>query len=218
MGYHVQGSNAEGRTIIIEDFWNADPAFDLLLGHEPTMKYVHAAVQGRPTINNSEIRIRYTGNQSRNHGSGAREANGKYRYDFNSHGIDCMMVRMVYFIHDVSNEQGAFCVVPGTHKATSRVRTTPTPTSSRGSSASRSGQGRGILHREPEARGADEPLRPGAQDPARRVRPHFMMSQNIATMDELPYITDGTRARLSEDQYNLFRPYPENGANQGETA
>ena len=37
------------------------------------------------------------------------------------------------------------------------------------------------------------------------------MSQNIATMDELPYITDGTRARLNEDQYNLFRPYPEKG-------
>ena len=60
MGYHVQGSNAESRTIIIEDFWNAEPAFDPLLGHEPTMKYVHAVVQGRPTINNSEIRIRYT--------------------------------------------------------------------------------------------------------------------------------------------------------------
>ena len=27
-----------------------------------------------------------------------------------------MMVRMVYFVHDVSNEEGAFCVVPGTHK------------------------------------------------------------------------------------------------------
>ena len=74
MGYHVQGSNAEGRTIIIEDFWNADPAFDLLLGHEPTMKYVQAVIQGRPTINNSEIRIRYTGNQSSNHGSGASTA------------------------------------------------------------------------------------------------------------------------------------------------
>jgi hypothetical protein len=27
------------------------------------------------------------------------------------------MVRMVYFVHDVSNEQGACCVVPVTHKS-----------------------------------------------------------------------------------------------------
>ena len=87
-GYHASGSNDEGATLIIEDYWNADPAFDALLGHEATMEYAHAVIQGRPTINNSEIRIRYRGNQSGNHGSGAREANGKYRYNFNSHGID----------------------------------------------------------------------------------------------------------------------------------
>ena len=38
-----------------------------------------------------------------------------------------------------------------------------------------------------------------------------MMSQNIATMDELPYITDATMARLTESQRNLFRPWPEKG-------
>ena len=31
--------------------------------------------------------------------------------------IDCKMVRMIYFIDDVSNEDGAFCVAPGTHKS-----------------------------------------------------------------------------------------------------
>ena len=108
LGYHVHGSNADGETIIIEDYWNADTAFDVLLDHSSTMKYVHAVVQGRPTINNSEIRIRYHNNSTVNHGSGAREANGKYRYNFNNFGIDCMMVRMVYFVHDVSSEQGAF--------------------------------------------------------------------------------------------------------------
>ena len=41
----------------------------------------------------------------------------KYRYVFNAKGIDCMMVRMIYFVHDVSAEEGAFCVVPGTHKS-----------------------------------------------------------------------------------------------------
>ena len=37
--------------------------------------------------------------------------------------------------------------------------------------------------------------------------PHFMMSQNIATMDEPPYLTDATRARLTAAQLDLFRPY-----------
>ena len=27
-----------------------------------------------------------------------------------------MMVRLVYFTHDVGKDDGAFCVVPGTHK------------------------------------------------------------------------------------------------------
>ncbi len=212
MGYHVQGSNAEGRTIIIEDFWNADPAFDLLLGHGPTMKYVHAVVQGRPTINNSEIRIRYTGNQSGSHGSGAREANGKYRYHFNSHGIDCMMVRMVYFLHDVSNEQGAFCVVPGTHKANFQCPYDNDPDVEPGVVGLEVKAGDAVFFTESLRHG-------GLTNRSTQVRktlhvgygPHFMMSQNIATMDELPYITDGTKARLSEDQYNFFRPYPKNG-------
>jgi hypothetical protein len=38
--------------------------------------------------------------------------------------------------------------------------------------------------------------------------PHFMMSQNIATMYELPYLTDATRDRLAPAQLDLFRPYP----------
>ena len=34
LGYHVQGARAEGKTLIIEDFWNADAAFDVLVNHE----------------------------------------------------------------------------------------------------------------------------------------------------------------------------------------
>ncbi|MEZ4664901.1 MAG: hypothetical protein R2911_45810 [Caldilineaceae bacterium] len=47
-------STAEGKTLMIEDFWNASPDFDILLDH------LHAQYQrhhpgGRYTINNSEI-------------------------------------------------------------------------------------------------------------------------------------------------------------------
>ena len=208
LGYHVQGTRAEGSTVIIEDFWNADPAFDLLIGHQPTMDYVNAVIQGRPTINNSEIRIRYRGNQSTNHG-GTRAANGKYRYLVNQHGIDCMMVRMVYFLHDVSREQGAFCVIPGTHKGNFDC---PYDTNDPDREP-------GVVGLEVKAGDAiffTEALRHGGlTNRSAQVRktlhvgygPHFMMSQNIATMDEPPYLTDATRARLTAAQLDLFRPY-----------
>lgn len=208
-GYHVQGRRAEGATVIIEDFWNADPAFDLLIGHQPTMDYVSAVIQGRATINNSEIRIRYRGNQSGAHG-GTRAAIGKYRYAVNRHGIDCMMVRMVYFLHDVSREQGAFCVVPGTHKGNFDC-----PYDSNDPDLEP-----GMVGLEVQAGDAiffTEALRHGGlTNRSAQVRktlhvgygPHFLMSQNVATMDEPPYVTAATRLRLTSAQRALFTPYP----------
>ena len=38
--------------------------------------------------------------------------------------------------------------------------------------------------------------------------PHWMMSQNIATMDEPQHITDETFARYDEVQRNMFRAWP----------
>ena len=209
LGYHVHGARAEQSTVIIEDFWNADPAFDVLIGHQPTMKYVNSVIQGRPTINNSEIRIRYRGNQSTNHG-GTRAANGKYRYLVNQHGIDCMMVRMVYFLHDVSRERGAFCVIPGTHKGNFDCpHDTNDPDREPGVVGLEVKAGDAIFFTEALRHG-------GLTNRSTQVRktlhvgygPHFMMSQNIATMDEPPYLTDATRARLTAAQLDLFRPYP----------
>ena len=207
LGYHAHGAREEGDTVIIEDFWNADPAFDVLIGHPPTMDCVCSVIRGRPTINNSEIRIRYRGNQTGNHG-GTRSA--KYRYDVTRNGIDCMMVRMVYFLHDVSREQGAFCVVPGTHKGNFDC-----PYESRDPDVEP-----GVVGLEVKAGDAiffTEALRHGGlTNRSAQVRktlhvgygPCFMMSQNIATMDEPPYLTDATRARLTAAQLDLFRPFP----------
>ncbi|MCB0107895.1 MAG: phytanoyl-CoA dioxygenase family protein, partial [Caldilineaceae bacterium] len=114
-GYHAWGERAEGKTLMIEDFWNAGPAFDLLLDHPRTLSYISAILLGRYTINNSEIRIRYSGNASGTHMGGPIDH--KYRYAFTGGRIDCMMVRMVYFVHDVGPDQGPFCVVPATHKS-----------------------------------------------------------------------------------------------------
>ena len=35
-GYHVQGERAEGKTLIIEDFWNSDSKFDFLVSVFPS--------------------------------------------------------------------------------------------------------------------------------------------------------------------------------------
>ena len=61
-GYHVDGSGAYGEALIIEDFFNADPVFDLLVNHPRTMGYIRGIVQGPVRINNSEIRLRFPGN------------------------------------------------------------------------------------------------------------------------------------------------------------
>ena len=206
-GYHTNGERAEGKTLIVEDYWNANPAFDVLLDHAPTMDYVHGIVKERPTINNSEIRIRYKGNETGCHG-GTVNASQKYRYSFTERGIDCMMVRMVYFIHDCSNEQGAFCVVPGTHKTH-----LPSPYSN---NPDDDPSMIGLEVKAGDAIFFTENLRHGGlinrSDQVRKTLhvgygPYWLMSQNIATMDEQQHITPETFARLTEQQRDLFRAY-----------
>jgi len=207
LGYHVDGSNAEGRTIIIEDFWNADDRFDVLVNHGPTMAYIGGIVQGRATINNSEIRIRYRGNQSGSHG-GMRPENQKYRYAFNAGGIDCMMVRMIYFIHDVSRDQGAFSVVPGTHKTNLPCPHGGNPDEEPGMVALEVKSGDAILFTENLRHG-------GITNRSGQVRktihvgygPYWMLSQNQATMDEPPYVTESTFGRWDDEQRALFKPW-----------
>ena len=208
-GYHANGSDAEGRTLMIEDFWNADKSFDILVDHERTMGYVREVIQERPTINNSEIRIRYQGNQSGTHGGGD-EVSRKYRYRHISQGIDCMMVRMVYFVQDVTNDQGAFCVVPGSHKTS-----IPAPY---GHDPDEDPSMVGLEVKTGDAIFFTENLRHGGftnhSDQVRKTLhvgygPYWMMSQNIATMDEPRYITDETFARYTDDQASLFRAWHE---------
>ena len=207
LGYHTWGERADGKTLMIEDFWNADPNFDMLLDHPRTMEYIRAIVQGRITINNSEIRIRYTGNASGTHMGGPIDH--KYRYAFSNGQIDCMMVRMVYFVHDVGPDQGPFCVVPSTHKTNYKSPYGNNPDQEPGMIGLPVEAGDAILF--------TENLRHGGltnrSSQARKTLhvgygPFWMMSQNIATMDEPPFITESTRARLNLAQNNLFRAWP----------
>jgi hypothetical protein len=204
-GYHTWGEKAHGKTLMIEDFWNATPAFDFLINHAKTMAYIGAVLQGRATINNSEIRIRYPGNATGAHMGGP--ISHKYRYAFTKGEIDCMMVRMVYFLHDVGPDEGVFSVVPGTHKSN---YTTPYPQKSPDEEPGMIGlpvkAGDAIFFTENTRHG-------GLVNRSEKTRkslhigygPHWMMSQNIATGDEPYHITDATRQRLTKEQAELFR-------------
>jgi hypothetical protein len=205
-GYHAWGSNTYGNTLLIEDFFNASPAFDRLVHHPRTMDYIGDIVQGPIRINNSEIRIRYPGNATSAHMGGPIDH--KYRYNVNAKGIDCMMVRMVYFLHAVTCEQGAFCVLPGTHKS---AYTDPAWTQHLAPEDEP-----GMIGLEVEAGDAilfTENLRHGGfTNRSSQVRktlhvgygPVWMMSQNIATMDEPQFITPETLARYDAAQRALF--------------
>ena len=73
-GYHAlvnagRGAEAAGdyQACVLEDFWNADPAFDVLVDHAPTLAYVNALIQEDPKLNNSQIFLRYPGSSSNLH-------------------------------------------------------------------------------------------------------------------------------------------------------
>ena len=207
-GYYANGARETGNTLMIEDFFNADPAFDVLVDHAPTMSYIQAIVQGRATINNSEIRIRYSGNQTGTHMGGPIGV--KHKYSYNQTGINCMMVRMVYFVHDVGPDDGPFCVVPATHKSN---MTSPyegrNPDMEPGMIGLPLQAGDAILF--------TENLRHGGltirSDRTRKTihvgyGPFWMKSQNIATMDEDQYLLPRTYERYTPEQRQLFRAWP----------
>ena len=206
-GYFASGTREHGNTLIIEDFFNGDPTFDLLIDHAPTMAYINAIIQERPTINNCEIRIRYPGNQTVSHMGGP--VGRKHRYYYSSRGIDCMMVRMVYFVHDVGPGQGEFCVVPATHKSS-------VASPYEGSNPDTEPGMIGLPVKAGDAILFTENLRHGGltnrSDQTRKTLhvgygPYYMKSQNHSTMDEEPYILPGTFARLNDAQRLLFRAH-----------
>ena len=202
--YHTAGEQAHGKALIIEDFWNASSAFDALLDHAGTMAYIREIIPETPTINNSEIRIRYPGNATGAHMGGPIAH--KYRYSFIDGRIECMMVRMVYFLHDVAADEGVFSVVPGTHKSNYHSPyKNMSPDDEPGMIGLPVKAGDAILF--------TEHLRHGGlinrSDRTRKTLhvgygPAWMMSQNMATMDEAPYITEATRQRLDDAQNKLF--------------
>jgi hypothetical protein len=208
-GYFALADLRTDQLYIIDDFWLYPDAFDGLIGHERTMTYIRRIIQGSVGLNNSQMLVRPTGHVSGSHQGFPGGHSPKYRYQVVNGRIDCMMSRIVYFLHDVPLEQGPMCFVPGSHRG---VFPMPSPGVS--------------LEEEPgmipvPVRAGDAILfteacrHGGYMNRMSRTRltlhvgygPAFMPSQNIATMDEEPYVTEALLSRLRpEQQALLLRP------------
>jgi hypothetical protein len=197
------GLAGHGTTLVVEDFFNADPAFDALVDHPGTMDVITGIVQGPIRINNSEMRVRYPGNSTGSHGGGPTSQ--KYRYSFNGKGIDAMMVRMIYFLHDVDADGGAFSVVPATHKSNYASPYTDDVDNEPGMIGLEVKAGDGIIFTENLRHGG---FTNRSETPRKTLHigygPGWMMSQNISTMDEMQYVLPSTLERYTERQRSLF--------------
>jgi ectoine hydroxylase-related dioxygenase (phytanoyl-CoA dioxygenase family) len=119
-----------------------------------------------------------------------------------------MMVRMIYFVQDVDADQGAFCVVPGTHKTKLPIPYTCSVDEEPGMIGLEVKAGDAILFTENLRHG-------GLTNRSDQVRktlhvgygPAWMMSQNISTMDEVPYLKPETWHRYDQGQRDLFQPW-----------
>ena len=202
------GGPAAAKTLMIEDFWLYPEAFDMLIGHDRTMSYVRRIIQNAISINNSELRIRYTNNASGMHMGHPHGRGQKYRYEVIDGEIQSTMVRMIYFLHDVSMDEGPTCFVPGSHRNEFSV---PVNTASVEDEPGVVGipvkAGDGILFTEACRHG-------GVANRSEKPRytlhvgygPHFLKSQNISTMDEPVHVTDELLGRLTDTQRQLLVP------------
>lgn len=205
-GYFALGNQAENDTIIVDDFWLFPQSFDMLIDHAPTMDYIRDIVQGAVSINNSELRIRYRGNATGMHMGFPHGHGVKYAYRMLNGKIACNMVRMVYFLHDVSVEQGAICFVPGSHRAELPCPNPQAPVEEEaGAVPIPVKAGDAVLFTEACRHG-------GFTNRSAQTRytlhvgygPAHLRSQNISTIDEDQNVTPAFLARLTAAQKSLL--------------
>ena len=126
--YGYKHTGGGGLQIVIDDFLNASPAFDSLVGHAATMAYVDELCVGPNWVGSSELRYRYKSNETHSHMGGHMDMRNRYQfagvkmYDsaaqvWRVRDFDLAAVRFLYALHDMPEDYGALCVVPGSHKS-----------------------------------------------------------------------------------------------------
>jgi len=117
-----------GRQIVVDDCLNASSAFDALVGHEPTMRYIRELSPGPYRITSSEMRFRYKNNKTLSHMGGPVDSRNRYEYlgkpvldpatgQETVRHFNLLTARVIYALHDIPIENGPLSVVPGSHKA-----------------------------------------------------------------------------------------------------
>lgn len=126
--HSYKNTSGGGLQYVIDDFLNASPSFDRLVGHEPTMRYMREVATGPFRIGSSEIRYRYKSNTTHTHMGGRMDPRNHYEfigrkmYDSDAQvwrviDVNLLAVRFLYALHDIPVESGPLCVVPGSHKS-----------------------------------------------------------------------------------------------------
>jgi hypothetical protein len=207
----------EGLQYIADDFLNADPAFDVFVNHARTMAYVRELTMGPIRINGSELRYRHRGNYTGTHMGGPIDARNEYRFlgkrmldadtRIDWRDFEMLNVRVLYALHDLPEENGPLCVVPGSHKANFH---SPYGTDPRGE------PGMVVLPMKAgDALFFTENLRHGGfPNVSSRVRktvhlcfaPAWVASQSPAHWNGLVHVTGSTWARYNDDQRALLPP------------
>jgi hypothetical protein len=206
-GYFAKGTTEPGDTVLVEDFWLSPSAFDFLIGHEPTLACITRVIRGKIAIDNSELRIRYPGNATGMHMGFPQGHASKYRYNVLENEIDCVMVRIVYFLHDVGVDEGPICFVPGSHKSAFPVPVDVPVDEEPGVVPLAVKAGDAVLFTEACRHGGFANLSATTRYTLHvGYGPSYLPSQNHSTMDEWPNATPALLERLSQEQRDLLVP------------
>jgi hypothetical protein len=211
--FAYENQSGGGRQIIVDDFLNASPAFNFLVAHEPTMKYVRSLATGPYRLTSSELRIRYKNNKTFSHMGGPIGARNRYGFSGtageleNGRGFDLLVVRVLYALHDISIENGPLCVVPGSHKANFSSPYGEDPSQEPGMIGLPMKAGDAIFFTENLRHGG----LPNALDTARRtihlmIQPRWAASQSPAHYDGDVHVSEKAWHDYSDVQRALLPP------------
>lgn len=206
-----------GPQIVVDDFLNADPRFDLFVGHKRTLEYVRELTESPFKIVSSELRYRHRGNITGTHMGGPMDWRNRFvfvgagmlpAHDNSPRYFDLLTVRVLYALHDLPVENGPLCVVPGSHKANFQSPYGTDPETEPGMVPLPMAAGDALFFTENLRHG-------GYPNSMERVRktvhlcfsPAWVTSQSPAHLDEEVFVTPQAWERYSDAQRALL-PHP----------
>jgi hypothetical protein len=211
-----ESNDGGGSQYIVDDFLNADPAFDFFVGHERTLAYVRELAEAPLMIVSSELRYRHRGNVTATHMGGPIDRRNRYTFVSDlapekghnaGRHFDLLLVRVLYALHDLPVENGPLCVVPGSHKSNYHSPYGSDPLHEPGMVPLPMAAGDALIFTENLRHGGY----PNVMDRVRKTvhlcfAPAWVGSQSPAHWDGGVFVTPEAWARYSEEQRRLLPP------------